>query len=143
MSAGAGLGIGDITGSTHRAEERTSKRAKRNVQNAINVLDPNAIMKIIQQFMSPSNAALLGQMNQSQDAARTNLARRGLTGTGFGQSTLAGIPAAFNMQAYIDAFQRAMQISSQKASVYSNQPLVEGVANPTSLSVGAKTNPSK
>lgn len=142
MSGGGVTGvIGDITGSTHRAEKRTAKRAGRATQNAVNVLDPNAILKIVQQFMSPSNAALMGMMNQSQDAARTGLARRGLTGTGFGNATLAGIPAAFNMQAYIDALQRAMQISSQKAGVYANQPIVQGEPNP--VSVGFKGTPSK
>ena len=136
---GVGIGFNDITSSTHRSEARSQRRYSQAQKHALQQLTPETILQFMRGFMGPSNAALMGTLNQSMGAAQTNLARRGLTSTGFGQATLAGIPGGMYMQAYINALTNAIGLGQKRASVYAGMPIVQGVPNPISLSASYGT----
>ena len=68
---------------------------------------PSFLQDLIKQFNSTFQGLSLPGLQQGLSQARSGLARRGLTGTGFGQATLAGIPAFFQFQSLLAALSQA------------------------------------
>lgn len=98
-----------LFGSSKGTSRVASQQRKRIREFSTPQVFQNLVQRFNPMFMSLLTQGLGSNINQALSGTRSQLSRRGLTGTGFGQATLAGIPALFQSQAAIQALMAAIQ----------------------------------
>ena len=108
--------FGGQSGGGNRVSAGVRKRTRAQAQ-------PGFLQNLVSQFNPFFQGLLLPQLQQGLSQARSGLARRGLTGTGFGQATLAGIPAFFQFQSLLAALSQANTTQQRLISTELGAPL--------------------
>lgn len=121
--------LGKLTGADQAKKQAKQARkiSAKNTSNALGQLTPEAMQGMMQQLYSKYMALLGPQAMFGQQALTAGASRTGTLGSGLSKSLSAGLQGQMAQGALQKSIEPAMNIASQRASIYANQPVI---ANP-------------
>lgn len=116
--------LGSILGSKSqkKSENTNYKRQQQMIAQALQQLSPANIAQLSQMFMPQIMASQFGIGQTAMHGLQRTLARQGLSQSGIAPSRQLGLSAYLGNQAQQQAFQGALGLAGQRASIFSQQP---------------------